>query len=195
MCVVPLEDRTSCGHGKVLGVNMDTALKMLAPSQAWEEVERRSLAIGVAGFVFVGALQAAGAVPAIYRQTLAPVSGSVAAFLTALTLFVAYYHDRWSFGVFGAVLTLTLPYSVNLPWIRFTGRSLLYPVAALVLLGVISLWFIHRRISGPQWDDDVEEALIRKMMEEFESKLSWADRVMWFCIVLGLVLLLVLLLR
>ena len=140
-------------------------------------------------------LQAAGAVPAIYRQTLAPVSGSVAAFLTALTLFVAYYHDRWSFGVFGAVLTLTLPYSVNLAWIRFTGRSLLYPVAALVLLGVISLWFIHRRISGPQWDDDVEEALIRKMMEESESNLTWAHRVMWFCIVVGLVLLLVLLLR
>ena len=140
-------------------------------------------------------MQAAGAVPAIYRQTLAPVSGSVAAFLTALTLFVAYYHDRWSFGVFGAVLTLTLPYSVNLAWIRFTGRSLLYPVAALVLLGVISLWFIHRRISGPQWDDDVEEALIRKMMEESESNLTWAHRVMWFCIVVGLVLLLVLLLR
>lgn len=69
---------------------MDTALRKLPPSQAWEEVERRSLAIGVAGFVFVGALQAAGAVPAIYRQTLAPVSGSVAAFLTALTLFVAF---------------------------------------------------------------------------------------------------------
>lgn len=69
------------------------------------------------------------------------------------------------------------------------------PVAALVLLGVISLWFIHRRISGPQWDDDVEEALIRKMMEEFESNLTWADRVMWFCVVVGLVLLLVLLLR
>jgi hypothetical protein len=174
---------------------MDTALKMLPPSQAWEEVERRSLAVGVAGFVFIGTLQAAGAVPAIYRQTLAPVSGSVAAFLTALTLFVAYYHDRWSFGVFGAALTLTLPYCVNLAWIHFTGRSLLYPVAALVLLGVISLWFIHRRISGPQWDDDLEEALIRKMMEEFESNLTLADRIMWFCIVVGLMLLLVLLLR
>jgi hypothetical protein len=82
--------------------------------------------LGVAGFVFVGALQAAGAVPAIYRQTLAPASGSLAAFLTALTLFVAYYHDRWSFGVLGAVLTLTLPYSINLAWIRFTGRCALH---------------------------------------------------------------------
>ena len=56
MCGVPLEDQTSCGHDKVLGVNMDTALKMLPPSQAWEEVGRRSLAIAVAGFVFVGVI-------------------------------------------------------------------------------------------------------------------------------------------
>lgn len=39
---------------------MDAPLKKLPPSQAWEEVERRSLAIGVAGVVVVGALQAAG---------------------------------------------------------------------------------------------------------------------------------------
>jgi len=50
-------------------VNMDTALKKLPPSLAWEEVERRSIIFGVAGFVFVGALQAAGAIPAIYRQS------------------------------------------------------------------------------------------------------------------------------
>lgn len=174
---------------------MDTALKKLPPSQAWQEVERRSLAVGVAGFVFVGALQAAGAVPPIYRQTLAPVSGSVAAFLTALTLFMAYYHNRWNLAVFGAALTLTLPYSVNLLWVRFTGRSLLYPFVALVLLGAISLWFVHRRISGSQWEDDIEEALIRKMMEEFESNITWADRVMWLCVAVALVLLLVLLLR
>src|SRR6266550_3655052 len=103
-------------------MNMDTDLKELRPSQAWEEAERRSLAIGIAGFVLVGALQAAGAVPAIYRQSLAPASGLVAAFLAALTLSVAYYHNRWSVGVFGAALTLILPYSVNLLWVRFTGR-------------------------------------------------------------------------
>jgi hypothetical protein len=174
---------------------MNTALKKLPPSQAWEEVERRSIAFAVAGFVFVGALQAAGAIPAIYRQSLAPASGLVAAFLTALTLSLAYYHNRWSLGVFGTALSLILPYSVNLLWVRFTGRSLMYPVAMLVLLGVISLWFVHRRISGPQWEDDLEEALIQKMMEEFESKATWVDRAMWLSIAIGLLLLLVLLLR
>jgi hypothetical protein len=174
---------------------MDTALKKLPPSQAWEEVKRRSIAFGVAGFVLVGALQAAGAIPAIYRQSLAPASGLVAAFLIALTLSLASYHDRWSLGVFGTTLSLSVPYSVNLLWVRFTGRSLMYPVASLVLLGVISLWFVHRRISGPQWDDDLEEALIQKMMEEFESKATWVDRAMWFSIAIGLLLLLILLLR
>jgi hypothetical protein len=122
---------------------MDTLLKKLPPSQAWEEAERRSMAIGVAGLVVVGALRAAGAVPAIYRQALAPASGLVAAFLTALTLSLAYYHNRWSLGVSGAALTLILPYSVNLLWVQFTGRSLMYPVVALVLVGVISLWTAH----------------------------------------------------
>jgi len=64
-----------------------------------------------------------------------------------------------------------------------------------VLLGVVRLWAVHRRISGPQWEDDFEEALIQKMMEDFESKATWVDRVTWLSIPIGLVLLLVLLLR
>jgi hypothetical protein len=174
---------------------MDTALKKLPPSQAWKEAERRSLAIGVAGFVVVGSLQAAGAVPTIYRPSLAPASGLEAAFLTALTLFLGYYHNRWNLGILGAATTLILPYSVNLLWVRLTGRSLMYPVVALVLLGVVSLWATHRRISGPKWEDDPEDAIIRGMVADFESNVTWADRITWFCIAVGLVLLLVFLLR
>lgn len=126
---------------------------------------------------------------------LAPASGLVAAFLTALTLSLAYYHKPWNLGIIGAAVTLILPYSVNFLCVRFTGRSLLYPVVALVLVGVISLWAVHRRISGPRWEDDIEEALIRKMTEESESKATRVDRVTWLCIAVGVVVLLVLLLR
>jgi hypothetical protein len=174
---------------------MDTPFKKLPPSEAWGEAERRSLAIGIAGLVVVGALQSAGAIPAIYRQSLAPASGLVAAFLTALTLFLAYYHNRRNLGAFGAALTLILPCSVNLLWVRFTGRSLIYPVVAVVLFGVFGLWTVHRRISGPQWEDDPEEAIIRQMMEESESNVTWVDRVTWLCIAVGTMVLLVLLLR
>ena len=153
------------------------------------------MAIGVAGWAVVGALQAAGAIPTLYRQSLAPASGLVAAFLTALTCLVAYYHDRWRIGVCGATLSLILPYLVNLLWIRFSGRSLLYPMLALCLLGIFSLLAIHRRISGPQLEDDVEEAIIRKMMEDVDRNVTWVDRVTWLSIAVGVVLLLVLLLR
>ena len=38
------------------------------------------------------------------------------------------------------------------------------PDGSCRLVGVISLWTMHRRFAGPSSEDDVEEALIRKMM-------------------------------
>jgi hypothetical protein len=170
---------------------MKTEFKRLTPSQAWDEAVPRSLAIGIAGCVVVAALQAGEAIPT--RPSLAPASALAATFLTALTLFVAYYHNRWRLGICVSVVTLCLPYAVNSLWIRFSGRSLLYPVAALVLGGAIGLRFVHRHYSGPTLEDDAEEAIIRKMMEDFRP--TWIDRVTSLCIIVGLVLLLILLLR
>jgi hypothetical protein len=179
----------------ILANIVNTAFKRLPPSEAWEEAQKRSLAIGIAGWVVVAALQAAGAVPSLYRASLAPASGLVAAFLTALALFLAHYHNRWRFGVCIATVTISLPYTVNFLWIRFSGRSLLYPMAGLVLVGVISLWAMHRRFAGSSVEDDVEEAIIRKMMEDPAFNLSWVEKVTWLCFIVSLVLLLVLLLR
>jgi hypothetical protein len=174
---------------------MNTDFKKLPPSEAWEEAEKRSLAIGIAGCVVVAALQAAGAIPTLYRASLAPASGLSAAFLTALALFLAQYHNRWRLGVCIAAVTCCLPYTVNFLWIRFSGLSLLYPMAVVVLVGVISLWAMHRGIAGPSLEDDVEEAVIRKMMEDPAFNLTWAERFTWLWIIIGVVLLLVLLLR
>src|SRR6266853_2992887 len=92
---------------------MSTRFKELRPYEAWEEAEMRSVAIGVAGF-FVGvALQTAGDTPIVYWQELVPVSGMVSAFLTALTLSLAYYHKRWMLGIGGAALFLILPVVAN----------------------------------------------------------------------------------
>ncbi|PYU42437.1 MAG: hypothetical protein DMG53_19825 [Acidobacteria bacterium] len=93
---------------------MSTRFKELPPFQAWEEAEMRSVAFGVPGFLVVGAFQAVGAIPTIYRTTLAPVSGMVSAFLIALTLSLAYYHKRWMGGMGGAALFLILPRVANL---------------------------------------------------------------------------------
>jgi hypothetical protein len=68
-------------------------------------------------------------------------------------------------------------------------------MAAVVLVGVISLWAMHRKFAGPNLEDDVEEAIIRKMMEDPAFNLTWVERVTWLCIIVGTVLLLVLLLR
>ena len=153
------------------------------------------MAAGAAGFLVVGALQAAGAIPTIYRDSLVIVSGMLAAFLMTLALSIAHYHRRRRLGLFGAVLSLLLPYFVNILWARFSSRSLLYPTVAVALFGLFTLLAIHRRISGPQLEDDIEEELIKKFIEDVESSLAWHDRVIWICFACGSALLLVLLLR
>jgi hypothetical protein len=153
------------------------------------------MAAGAAGFLVVGALQAAGAIPTIYRDSLVIVSGMLAAFLMTLALSIAYYHRRWRLGLFGAVLSLVLPYFVNILWARFSSRSLLYPTVAVSLFGLFTLLAIHRRISGPQLEDDIEEEVIKKFIEDVDSSLTWQDKVIWICFACGSALFLVLLLR
>ena len=175
---------------------MGTQLTQMRPSEVWEEAERRSIAMGFAGFFVVGAFQAAGVLPIIDRQTLGPISGTVSAFLTSLTLLIAYYHKSWRLGITGTALSLILPFSVNLLWIRLSHLSLIYPTVALVLLGVISVHLAHRSISGPQLlEDEGEEELIRIFIEEMDSNFTSKDRVIWLCFTAGLILVLVLLLR
>jgi hypothetical protein len=121
----------------------------------------------------------------------------VSAFLMALILSVAYYHKRQSLGICGAILALMLPYTVNLLWIRLSGRSLIYPAIALVLLGVFSVHQIHRRLSGPQWvdNDDEEIRIMMGEMEEIDSNFTWMDRVTWLCFAGAVIVLLILLIR
>jgi len=142
-----------------------------------------------------GALQAAGAIPTLYRASLAPASSLAAVFLTALALFVARYHNRWLLGVRIAAVTVLIPYIVNILWVRFSGRSLLYSTAALILVGAISLNLLHRRFAGPSLEDDAEEAIIREMLEDTAFNLTWVEKATRLCVIVGVVLLLILLLR
>jgi hypothetical protein len=173
---------------------MGTKLRNLRPSEAFEDAVRRSLAAGFGGFLVVGALNASGAIPALY-SSLVIVSGMESTFLGSLTLLMAYYHRRWQLGLFGAVLSLSLPYCVNFVWITASGRSLIYAVAAVVILGGVAVELIHRKISGPQPDDDIEKEQIRNFIEEMDSNFTWVDRVTWLCITVGVVMLFLLLSR
>jgi len=173
---------------------MSAQLKELQPYEAWEDIQRRSFAAVAAGFVIVGILQAAGASPVLYRNTLAPASGMMTAFLAALIVSVAYYHGCWKLGIYGAILSLAGPWSLNLLWIRLSGRSLIYPTIALGLLGIVSVHLIHRRLSGPRWVD-VEDEEIRRLMEHMDSNFTWVDRVTWLCLTSAVIILLILLLR
>ena len=181
------------GRKAILATAMKTAFKSLTPAEVWEESQRRSLAIGIAGWAVVGSLQASGAIPTLYRPSLAPASGLVATFLTALVLFLAHYHGRWRVGACMAVIAFCLPYAVNLVWARFSHLSLLYPLATVAVGGAVGLYLLHRRYSGPTPDDDVELILIDQLLADFHP--TWMERITALCIIFGLVLLLILLLR
>jgi hypothetical protein len=169
-------------------------LRSLRPSEAFQDFVRRSLAAGAAGFLVSGALNTSDVIPPLYRS-LVIVSGMEAAFFGSLTLLVAYYQGRWRLGFLGAVLSVVLPYFMNFVWITLPRRSLIYPAAVLVILGGVAIEIIHRKISGPQPDDGIEEALIRTLVQEIDSKLTWVDRITWICVTVGVIILLVLVLR
>jgi len=68
----------------------------------------------------------------------------------------------------------------NLLWVRISGRSLIYPMIVVGLLGIISLRAVHRSISGPHWEDPIDREL-RDLMEDIDSNITWKDRVTWLC--------------
>jgi hypothetical protein len=122
-------------------------------------------------------------------------SGMLAAFLTTLTLSLAYYDRRWKLGVGGAILFSILPFFVNVLWARFSDRSLIYPMAALGFLGILILATIHRKVSGPRWDGDIEDELLKEFIADVDSNVTWKDRVTWLCLAGAAILLLILLIR
>jgi len=78
-------------------------------------------------------------------------------------------------------------------WVRFSGLSLVYPLVAVPLAGLIALWEVHRRISGPllELEVDTEETTIRKVGEKSVLlNLPLTDRILWLCITLAIALLL-----
>lgn len=174
---------------------MGTPLRQLAPSEAFDEFQGISLAAGAGGFLVFGCLQAGGAFPTIYRDSLVVASGMLSSILVVFTLLLAHYHRRWKLGVGGAILFSILPLFVNILWARLLDLSLIYPMITLGFLGTLVLDGIHRRISGPRWDGGIEDEILKEFIADVEPNVTWQDRVTWLCFAGAAILLLILLLR
>ena len=66
---------------------------------------------------------------------------------------------------------------------------------ALGFLGILALHEIHRKISGPRWDGEIEDEVLREFIAQVDSNVTWKDRVTWLCFAGSVILLLILLLR
>jgi hypothetical protein len=172
---------------------MGTPLRQLEPSEAFHDSELRAAARAAAGFLVFGCPNAAGALPIIYRDSLFGASGILAAFLTTLTLSLAHYHRRWKLGICGAIFSAILPFFVNMSWARFSDRSLIYPMVGLGFLGIIVLHEIHRKLSGPQWDGEIEDEVLEEFIGHVDCNVTWKDRATWLCFAGSMILLFVLL--
>jgi hypothetical protein len=108
-------------------VDVKTAqrLRDLAPGVAWNEAQRRSLAICIAGFFLPNLLAEFGAVPQLQQSFhfLPGVCGAAGAFSASQALFMGYYHRKLVQGAALAACTFTLPYLATWFWFRLTHPS------------------------------------------------------------------------
>jgi hypothetical protein len=100
-------------------------LRDLAPGVAWNEAQRRSLAICIAGFFVPNLLAEFGAVPELHQSFhfLPGVCGAAGTFLASQALFMGYYHRKLVQGAALAVCSFTLPYLVTWFWFRLRHPS------------------------------------------------------------------------
>jgi hypothetical protein len=173
---------------------MLTKLRDLRPSEVFDGSVGRASAAGAGAFLILGSLKAAGVLPILCREPLVLVSGMAGAFLSALVLALAHYHNRMKLGIYAGAILFPLPFIVNATWATFSDLSLIYPTAALITCGGIAVQTAHRKMSGPRPEDAVEEALIREMVEE-ASRLTWMEKATRWCFLVGTILFLILLAR
>src|SRR5579859_6754174 len=98
------------------------SLRDLSPSAAWQEAERRSIPFCIIGF-FVTGLLVLFAGPSALQQDivfLSAVAGAATVFFVALTVFIAYYHKKWLYGILAAILVLLVIFTINYSSLRTT---------------------------------------------------------------------------
>ena len=100
-------------------------LRDLAPGVAWNEAQRRSLAICIAGFFLPNLLAEFGAVPELHQSFhfLPGVCGAAGTFLASQALFMGYYHRKLVQGAVLAVCIFALPYLVTWFWFSLKHPS------------------------------------------------------------------------
>ena len=66
---------------------------------------------------------------------------------------------------------------------------------ALGFVGILLLATMHRKISGPRWDGDIEDEVLKEFIADVDSNGTWKDRVTLLCFVGAAIVLLILLFR
>jgi hypothetical protein len=169
---------------------MRIKLRDMSPNKAFDDAVGRSVAVAAGGFLVSGCLHAAG----VFDESTFVLSTMEATFFGNLTFLVAFYHRHKTVGWLGTALAVLIPYGANVVWVKGTHISLGYLAAGLFLVGGIALSEVHRKLSGPQPADDIEEVAIM-MIGEIDSPITWMDRITWICFTISAVILLALLLR
>lgn len=183
----------ACLRSRDMLAAVATKLRMMSPHEALKDAILRSFAAGVGGFLVGGCLAAMD----VFKERAFILAAMESACLGSLALLLAYYHKRWLRGICAIVLAVVTPWVATMLWVKFLSVSVIYLAAALILFGGSTLELAHRRIAGPQPEDELEEQLIEAMAEDLEARITWTwmERVTWLCITASVVILLILLSR
>lgn len=152
---------------------------------------RRSLAAATGGFLFSGCVATSGR----FDDRLMISSTMEIVFLATFTLLLAYYHRQWALGLPTAAVGVVAILAANLLWAKFLNISMIYLAATVFLSGGILLGLAHRRLAGPQPEDELEEQAVGDLMDEVDRNVTWRDRVTLLCIAASVIILVILLWR
>lgn len=161
----------------------------LQPGPAWNEAERRSIAIGIVGFFLIGLVAKFGDFSDPFPLGL---SGAIGFFLAALTLTVGHYHRKTFAAQFIAGGLLMLPFALTTLCLRLTPlmreRSIIALAGGLGAHLALHRW--HRILSK------IESDIYVRQLADDESlvpKSRWQIALYGTFVVVGAVILLLIL--
>ena len=164
-------------------------MAQLQPGPAWNEAERRSIPIGIIGFVLIGVVAKFGDLADPFPLGL---SGAVGFFLAALALMLGFYHRKAFAAQFVAGGLLVLPFALSALGVRLLpltrGRSIIVLAGGLVAYLALHRW--HRTLSKVESD-----VYVRQLAddESLVPKARWQVALYGIFVILGALILLLIL--
>jgi len=167
-------------------------IRQLEPGPAWNEAERRGMALAFVGFFSAGVICVFGYEPGIRDAFLAGICGAIGLFLGSIAFHLGFYHRKLVLALLSALVLLVLPSAVTallLPLVG-GGKAIFVPGVAFGIVLYMVLHRLHLSLSGTTLETYVAQLAYDK---HGIPKAKWELEVFWVSVALGAGILLLIL--